>query len=152
MAPNLALHIECRWTVHKPPILLYWESVNRNQLQSNRRNLKKDPSFYWVKLWCKVQFSFCYKHPSKTRWFELQSKKSQNLGTDAYLCAFFMYTIFAQKDFSLSLFSFVQFCKTLILVSVHRTCAETAAVSRGTSHVSAVSTPLRWIFKTKNAL
>ena len=28
--------------------------------------------------------------------------------------------------------------------------AETAAVSRGTSHVSAVSTPLRWIFK--NAL
>ena len=36
------------------------------------------------------------------------------------------------------------------LYGVHRTCAETAAVSRGTSHASAVSTPLRWIFK--NAL
>ena len=32
----------------------------------------------------------------------------------------------------------------------HRTCAETAAVSCGTSHVSTVCTPLRWIFK--NAL
>ena len=30
---------------------------------------------------------------------------------------------------------------------VHRTCAETAALSCGTSHASAVSTPLRWIFK-----
>ena len=37
------------------------------------------------------------------------------------------------------------------LYGVHRTCAETAAVSCGTSHDSAVSTPLlRWIFK--NAL
>ena len=35
------------------------------------------------------------------------------------------------------------------LYGVHRTCAETAAVSCGTSHVSAVSTPLGWIFKTK---
>ena len=32
---------------------------------------------------------------------------------------------------------------------VHRTCAETAAVSCGTSHDSAVSTPLRWIFKKR---
>ena len=31
------------------------------------------------------------------------------------------------------------------LYGVHRTCAETAAVSCGTSHASAVSTPLRWI-------
>ena len=35
------------------------------------------------------------------------------------------------------------------LYGVHRTCAETAAVSCGTSHASAVSTPLRWIFKKK---
>ena len=35
------------------------------------------------------------------------------------------------------------------LYGVHRTCAETAAVSCGTSHASAVSTPLRWIFKRK---
>ena len=27
--------------------------------------------------------------------------------------------------------------------------AETAAVSRGTSHASAVSTPLRWVFKKR---
>ena len=33
------------------------------------------------------------------------------------------------------------------LYGVHRTYAETAAVSCGTSHASAVSTPLRWIFK-----
>ena len=33
------------------------------------------------------------------------------------------------------------------LYGVHRTCAETAAVSCGTSHASAVSTSLRWIFK-----
>ena len=33
------------------------------------------------------------------------------------------------------------------LYDVHRTCAETAAVSCGISHASAVSTPLRWIFK-----
>ena len=32
------------------------------------------------------------------------------------------------------------------LYGVHRTCTETAAVSCGTSHASAVSTPLRWIF------
>ena len=42
------------------------------------------------------------------------------------------------------------------LYCVHRTCAETAAVSCGTSHASAVSTPLRWILKKraiqKNAL
>ena len=37
------------------------------------------------------------------------------------------------------------------LFGVHRTCAETAAVSCGTSHASAVSTPLQWILK-KNAL
>ena len=35
------------------------------------------------------------------------------------------------------------------LYGVHRTCAETAAVSCGTSHASAVSTPLWWIFKTR---
>ena len=35
------------------------------------------------------------------------------------------------------------------LYDVHKTCAETAAVSCGTSHASAVSTPLRWILKTK---
>ena len=34
------------------------------------------------------------------------------------------------------------------LYGVHRTCAETAAVSCGTSHASAVNTPLRWIFKS----
>ena len=33
------------------------------------------------------------------------------------------------------------------LYGVHRTYAETAAVSCGTSRASAVSTPLRWIFK-----
>ena len=33
------------------------------------------------------------------------------------------------------------------LYGVHKTCAETAAVSCGTRHVSAVSTPLRWIFR-----
>ena len=33
------------------------------------------------------------------------------------------------------------------LYGVHRTCTETAAVSCGTSHTSAVSTPLQWIFK-----
>ena len=31
------------------------------------------------------------------------------------------------------------------LYGVHRTCAETAAISCGTSHASAVSTPLQWI-------
>ena len=36
------------------------------------------------------------------------------------------------------------------LYGLHRTCAETAAVSCGTSHASAVSTPLRWIFKQKS--
>ena len=35
------------------------------------------------------------------------------------------------------------------LYGVHRTCAETAAVSCSTSHASAVSTPLRWIFKKR---
>ena len=33
------------------------------------------------------------------------------------------------------------------LYGVHRTCAEMAAVSCGTSHASAVSTPLWWIFQ-----
>ena len=36
------------------------------------------------------------------------------------------------------------------LYGVHRTCAETAAVSCSTSHASAVSTPLRWIFKKRS--
>ena len=36
------------------------------------------------------------------------------------------------------------------LYGVHRTCAETAVVSCGISHASAVSTPLRWMFR--NAL
>ena len=36
------------------------------------------------------------------------------------------------------------------LYGVHRTCAETATVSCGTSHASVVSTPLRWILKKKN--
>ena len=35
------------------------------------------------------------------------------------------------------------------LYGVHRTCTETAAVSCGTSHASAVSTPLQWIFKKR---
>ena len=35
------------------------------------------------------------------------------------------------------------------LYGVHRTCAEMAAVSCGNSHASAVSTPLRWIFKKR---
>ena len=33
------------------------------------------------------------------------------------------------------------------LYGVHKTCAEMAAVSCGTSHASAVSTPLQWIFQ-----
>ena len=36
------------------------------------------------------------------------------------------------------------------LYGLHTTCAETAAVSCGTSHASAVSTPLLWIFKTRD--
>ena len=36
-----------------------------------------------------------------------------------------------------------------MVYGVHRTCAETAAVSCGTSHASAVSTPFRWILKKK---
>ena len=35
------------------------------------------------------------------------------------------------------------------LYGVHRTCAEMAAVSCGTSHASAVSTPLQWILKKR---
>ena len=35
------------------------------------------------------------------------------------------------------------------LHGVHRTCTEKAAVSCGTSHASAVSTPLRWLFKKR---
>ena len=35
------------------------------------------------------------------------------------------------------------------LYGVHRTCAKTTAVSWGTSHASAVSTPLRCIFKKR---
>ena len=35
------------------------------------------------------------------------------------------------------------------MYGVHRTCAEAAAVSCGTSHASAVSTPLQWIFKKR---
>ena len=35
------------------------------------------------------------------------------------------------------------------LYGVRRTCAETAAVSCGPSHASALSTPLQWIFKKK---
>ena len=35
------------------------------------------------------------------------------------------------------------------MYDVHRICAETAAVSCGTSHASDVSTPLRWIFKKR---
>ena len=35
------------------------------------------------------------------------------------------------------------------LYGVHRTCAEMAADSCGTSHANAVSTPLRWIFKKR---
>ena len=38
------------------------------------------------------------------------------------------------------------------LYGVHRTCAETAAVSCGTSHASTVSTPLRWTFFFKRAI
>ena len=38
----------------------------------------------------------------------------------------------------------------MTLYGVHRTCAETAAVSCGTSHASAVSTPLQWIFFFKH--
>ena len=38
------------------------------------------------------------------------------------------------------------------LYGVHRTCAETAAVSCGTSRASAVSTPLRWIFNNNNKM
>jgi len=41
-------------------------------------------------------------------------------------------------------------CMKWLLYGVHRTCAETAAVSYGTSHARTVSTPLRWIYK--NAL
>ena len=40
-------------------------------------------------------------------------------------------------------------CHGAWLYGVHRTCAETAAVSCGTSHASAVSTPLRWIFQKR---
>ena len=35
------------------------------------------------------------------------------------------------------------------MYGVHRICAETAAVSCGTSHASAVNTPLRWTFKKR---
>ena len=35
------------------------------------------------------------------------------------------------------------------LYGVNRMCAVTAAVSCGTSHASAVSTPLRWTFKER---
>ena len=38
-------------------------------------------------------------------------------------------------------------CHGAQLYGVHITCAKTAAVSCGTSHASAVSTPLRWILK-----
>ena len=39
-----------------------------------------------------------------------------------------------------------------MLYGVHRTFAETAAVSCGTSHASAVSTPLQWISVKKRTI
>ena len=38
------------------------------------------------------------------------------------------------------------------LYGVHSICAETAAVSCGTSHASAVSTPLQWIFNKQTKM
>ena len=74
---------------------------------------------------CKRSRSFCQKY----RW-QVTAKHTYTLHI-LYICGF------ARSDME----------HEVTLYGVHRTCAERDAVSCGTSHASAVNTPLRWIFK-----
>ena len=81
-----------------------------------------------------------YRHPFHPRVTAVARKKSRSF------CQKCMWEVTAKHAYTLRMW----LCMKLYgawLYGVHRTSAETAAVSCGTSHASAASTPLRWILK-----
>ena len=124
---GIAQWLECRNRV--------WKGGGSNPCRSSRRIFFSRVDFLcWLLFWypfhphvavaCKRSWSFC----QKCRW-----------------------QVTAEHAYTLCMWLCMKW-RGAWLYGVHRTCAETAAVSCGTSHASAVSTLLLQIFNNKNAL
>ena len=92
--------------------------------------------FSWVDFLCWLLFRYHF-HPRVTA---VTRKRSRSF------CQKCRWQVTAKHAYTLRMWLCMKWHGAW-LYDVHRTCAETAAVSCGTSHASAVSTPLRWIFK-----
>ena len=118
---------------------LEWQTHDWNVVGSNPCRSSSRIFFSMVNFLCWLLFQYLYHHrvtavARKRSWSFCQKCRWQVTAKHAYtLC---MWLCMKWHDAWLD--------------GVHRTCAETAAVSCGTSHASAVNTPLWWIFK--NAL
>ena len=83
---------------------------------------------------------FLFRHPFHPRVTAVARKRSRSF------CQKRGWQITAKHAYTLRMWLCMKWYGAW-LYGVHRTCAETAAISCGTSHASAVSTPLRRIFK-----
>ena len=124
---GIAQWLEC-WTRD-------WKVAGSNPCWSGRRIF-----FFMVNFLCWLLFWYPF-HPHVTA---VAQKRSRSF------CQKCRWQVTAKHTYTLHMWLCMKWHGAW-LYGVHRTCAEMAAVSCGTSHASAVSIPLRWIFK-KNAL
>ena len=110
-----------------------WKVANSNPCRSSRRIF-----FSRVNFLCRLLFQYPF-HPCVTA---VARKKSQSF------CQKCRLQVTAKHAYTLRMWLCMMWHGAW-LYGVHRTCADTAAVSCGTSHASAASTPLRWIFKKR---
>ena len=110
-----------RWTCD-------WKVAGSNPCRSSRRIF-----FSRVDFLCR----FLFRYPFHPRVTTVARKRSQSF------CQKCMWQVTAKHTDTLCMWLCMK------LYGVHRTCTEMAAVSCGTSQVSAVSTPLWWIFKKR---
>ena len=110
-----------------------WKVAGLNPCRSGWRLF-----FSMVDFLCWLLFRYPF-HPSVTA---IACKRSRSF------CQKCRWQVTAKHAYTLCMWLFMKWHGAW-LYGVHRTCTEMAAVSCGTSHASAVSTPLRWIFKKR---
>ena len=103
-----------------------------------------DCSYFWTAMkWCNMRRSTCV--PIMLMHYRVTAVARKRSRSFCQKCR---WQVTAKHAYALRMWLCMKW-HSAWLCGVHRTCAETAAVSCGTGHVSAVSTPLRWILKKK---
>ena len=145
MASSTNMHpVHALWRFGLKPVLNWANVCSPNILRTVRRTMIRFLIELLVRrTWfgqSKLYFVLKFRYPFHPRVTTVARKRSRSF------CQKCRWQVTAKHAYTLRMWLCMKWHGAW-LYGVHRTCAEMAAVSCGTSHASAVSTPLRWIFK-----